>query len=82
MIIYRRVGSISFLPALAAAGALIIVAGIAATTIVIVGIAAGAARLLRVAGLGPLERPLPFARHDTIDGVVVRRSARIDTLQL
>lgn len=72
---YHRAGRIPVLPALAAAGALVIVCGIAVTTLAIVGVVACGIRLLRAVGLVPAERQLPFQGHDTIEGVVVNRSA-------
>jgi hypothetical protein len=75
---YHRVGKIPVLPALAAAGALVIVGGIAVTiavtTLAIVGVVAGSVRLLRTLGLAPAERRLAFQDHETIEGVVVNRS--------
>lgn len=71
---YHRVGRIPVLPALAAAGALVIVGGIAVTTLAIVGAVACGTRLLRAFGLAPAERRLAFQDRETIEGVVVNRS--------
>jgi hypothetical protein len=70
---YHRVGRIPVLPALAAAGALVIVGGIAVTTLAIVGVVAFGTRLLRASGLLGAERPRAFQPDDTIEGTVVNR---------
>ena len=72
---YHRVGRIPVLPALAAAGALIIVGGIAVTILAIVGVVACSARALRAFGIVVAEPRLPFEAGDTIEGVVVHRSS-------
>ena len=71
--------SYSVLPALAAAGVLVIVGGIAVTTLVIVAIIACGTGLLRAFGLVEAERRLGF-QPDFIEGVVVNRStaAKLD----
>jgi hypothetical protein len=71
---YQRIARIPVLPALAAAGALVIVGGIAVTILAIVGVVACGTKLLRVFGFVLSERRLPFHGDDTIDGVVVNRS--------
>ena len=72
---YRHVGKIPVLPALAAAGALVIVGGIAVTILAIVGVVACGAKLLRAFGLLLPEQRLPFQRVDTVEGIVVTRSS-------
>lgn len=72
---YHRAGRIPLLPALAAAGAIVIVGGIAATILAIVGILGCGAWLLRAIGLGATERGLATQSDDIIEGIVVNRSA-------
>ena len=75
---YSRVGRIPVLPALAAAGALVIVGGMAVTiavaTLAVVGVVACGARLLRTFRLAPSERRPACEDRDTIEGVVVNES--------
>lgn len=71
---YRRVGTIPVLPALAAAGALVMVGGIAATIVAIVGVVGYGTRLLRALGLVGTTRALRTHSDDIIEGVVVNRS--------
>ena len=72
---YHRVGRIPVLPALAAAGALVIVGGIAVTILAIVGVVRFGTRLLRTMGL-VRTRPALFSQgDDVIEGVVVDRSS-------
>ena len=62
------------LRALVAAAALMIVAGVATVTFVVVGVAACGVALLRAIGriIGrAAERNVPFRDHTTIEGVVV-----------
>lgn len=77
--IHLRVGRIPVLPALAAAGSLIIVGSIvvtmAVTTLAIAGVVACGTRLLRALGLVGAEPPLAFQGDDAIEGVVVNRSS-------
>lgn len=68
-----RPNSYPVLSALAAAGVLVIVGGIAVTTLVIVAIIACGTRLLRAFGLVGAERRLRF-QPDFIEGIVVNRS--------
>ena len=70
----HRVGRIPVLPALAAAAALVIVGGIAVTTLAIVGVIACGTQLLRALGFVSAAQRLQF-QDDTIDGVVVNRSS-------
>ena len=72
---YHRVGRIPVLPALAAVGAVVIVGGLAATILAIVGVAAVGTRLLRRVGLAGTTPALPVQRDDVIEGVVVDRPA-------
>ena len=71
---YHRVGRIPVLPALAAAGALVIVGGIAVTILAIVGVVGFGTMLLRTFGLVRTERALASEGDDVIEGVVVNRS--------
>ena len=74
---YHRVGRIPVLPALAAAGALVIVGGIAVTILAIVGVVRFGTRLLRTFGLVG-TRPAPRSHgDDVIEGVVVDRGAAV-----
>jgi hypothetical protein len=78
-ITYHRIGRSAALPALAGAGVLVIVGGIAAT-IAVTALAFGAvvavgARVLHAFGLGGTRRPLAFQADNTIEGVVVNRSS-------
>jgi hypothetical protein len=76
---YHRVGRSAVLPALAAAGVLVIVGGIAAmiavATLAIVAVVAVGIKVLRAFGLGGPKRSLTFRADDTIEGVVVKRSS-------
>jgi hypothetical protein len=72
---YHRVGRIPVLPALAAAGAIVIVGGIAVTILAIVGVVGFGTRLLRTFGLVGTERALASQGDDVIEGVVVNRSS-------
>lgn len=66
---FHHVGRISGLSALAAA---VVVAGVAAVALVIVGGAACAVWLARAAGrIGGAGRRVPLHDHDTLEGVVV-----------
>ena len=77
-IAYRRVGRSAVLPALAAAGVLVIVGGIAAmiavTALAVVGVVVLGVRLLHALGLGRTKRPVAFPADNTIEGIVVSRS--------
>jgi hypothetical protein len=73
-IIHHRVGRIPVLPALAAVGALVVVGGIAVTTLAIVGIIACGTRLLRAIGLVSAGPPVS-QNGDTIEDVVLSRSS-------
>ena|SRR5688500_14310151 len=85
-ITYRRVGRSALLPALGAAGVLVIVGGIAATiavvTVAIVGGLAGSATLLRAFGIGTTKRSFIFPAVDTVEGVVVNRSSAVSEPRL
>ena len=70
---YHRAGKIPVLPALAAAGAVVIVGGIAVTILAIVGVIGFGTRLLRTFGLVGTERALASEGGDVIEGVVVSR---------
>jgi len=71
-VIYHRVGRIPVLPALAAAGAIVIVSGIAVTILAIVGVVGFGTRLLRTFGLvGTGRAPASYGGDDVIEGVVV-----------
>lgn len=72
---YHRVGRITVLPALAAAGAIVIVGGIAVTILTIVGVVRLGTRLLRTFGLVGTKPALPSQGDDVIEGVVVSRSS-------
>ena len=72
---YHRVGRIPVLPALAAAGAIVIVGGIAVTILAIVGVVWLGTRLLRTFGLVGTKPALPSKNDDVIEGVVVSRSS-------
>lgn len=76
IVTYHRVGRIRLLPALAAAGAVVIVAGLAAATLVVVGVTAGAARLLL--GFRRRGRAMPDTVEDgrVIEGVVVESPSK------
>lgn len=76
---YHRIGRISVLPAVAAAGALVIVGGIAVTVLSIVGVIAWSTKALRALGFVVAEPRLPLEGDDTIEAVVVDRSST-DTL--
>ena len=69
--IYHRVGRIPVLPALAAAGAIVIVSGIAVTILAIVGVVGFGTRLLRTFGLVGTGRAPASYGDDVIEGVVV-----------
>lgn len=74
---YHRVGRISVVGALAAAGAVVVVGGIAATVLAIVGVAAVGAGLLRA--FGRIVAPRREAAIDDgriIEGVVVESSTQ------
>jgi hypothetical protein len=77
---YRRVGRIPVLPVLAAAGALVVLGGLAAliavTALAVAGVVAFGIRLLRAVGLlGVRSDRRPAVRGgDIIEGVVVNRS--------
>jgi hypothetical protein len=81
---YHRVGRSALLPALAAAGVLVIIGGIAAmiavTTLAIVAIVAVGIKVLRAFGLGGPRRSLALRADDTIEGVVVNRSSARNVL--
>ena len=72
---YRHVGKIPVLPALAAAGALVVVGAIAVTILAILGVVACGTRLLRAFGLALPSRRLPLQRGATVEGIVVTRSS-------
>ena len=72
---YQRVGRIPVLPAIAAAGGIVIVGGIAATILATVGVVACATRLLRALGLVATKRATASQGDDIIEGVVVNRSS-------
>jgi hypothetical protein len=72
---YHRVGRIPVLPAIAAAGPIVIVGGIAVSILAIVGIVGCGAWLLRALGLMGTERAPASQSDDIIDGVVVHRSS-------
>jgi len=70
--IYRRTSRISAVTALATIASVAIVVGVAAIMLVIVGVAACGAALLRVIGaIRPATSRVPVADHATIEGVVV-----------
>ena len=72
---YHRVGRIPVLPALVAAGAIVIFGGIAATILTIAGVVGCGARLLRALGLlGTGQAPVSQG-DGIIEGVVVKRSS-------
>ena len=71
---YQRVGRIPVLSVLAAVGAIVIVGGIAATILTIVGVVGCSTRLLRALGLVGTERAPAPRGNDIIEGVVVNRS--------
>ena len=73
-ITYSRVVRFRGLPALAAAGAIVIVGSIAATVLAIVGVVGFGTRLLRTFGLVETEPPLVSQVDDAIEGVTVNRS--------
>lgn len=69
---YHRAGRIAVLPALATVATAVMVAGVAAIALVIIGVAGCGVWLLRVFGrLGRAERHVPSEHHETIEGVVV-----------
>jgi hypothetical protein len=68
--IYHRAGRIPVLPALAAAGAIVIVSGIAVTILAIVGVVGFGTRLLRTFGLVGTGAPASNG-DDVIEGVVM-----------
>lgn len=69
---YHRIGRVSALPALAALAAAVMVAGLAAVVLLIVGGAACGVWLLRAVGrIGRADRRMPAQDHDTVEGVVV-----------
>jgi hypothetical protein len=70
-ITYHRVGKLSVPAALAAVAAAVVLGGLAAIAIAIIGVAVGAAWLLRAAGIGRAARRVPPQDHNTIEGVVV-----------
>ena len=71
-ITYRRVGRISALPALVTVAAAMMVAGVAAITLVIIGVAGCGVSLLRACGRsGRADRRVPAQDHQTIEGVIV-----------
>ena len=74
---YHRVGRISVIPALAAAGAVVVVGGIAATVLAIVAVAAAGAGLLRAVGriVAP-RREAAIEDAGVIEGVVVESSTQ------
>lgn len=72
---YHRAGRLPVLPAIAAAGAIVIVGGIAVTIFAMVGIVRCGAWLLRAVGLVGTERVLATQSDDIIEGIVVSRSA-------
>lgn len=72
---YHRVGRIPVLPALAAAGAIVLVGGIAVALFAMVGIIGCGAWLLRAAGLVATEPVLATPSGDIIEGMVVNRPA-------
>jgi hypothetical protein len=74
-ITYGRVGRSAVLPAVAAAGAIVVVGGIAVTILAIVGVVGFGTRLLRTFGLVGTERALASQGDDVIEGVVVNRSS-------
>ena len=59
---YHRAGRLSVPSALA----------VVAAAVVLGGVAAGAAWVLRAAGIGRAARRMPPPDHDTIEGVVVK----------
>lgn len=75
LITYHRVGRIRVLPALAAAGAMVMVGGIAVAILAIVGIVWCGAWLLRAVGLVPTKAGPAAQSDDIIEGTVVHRSA-------
>ena len=78
---YHRVGRSAVLPALAAAGVLVIVGGIAAviavTTLAVGAVVVVGIRLFQALGLGRTKRPLDFQADNTIEGVVVDRDSNL-----
>jgi hypothetical protein len=70
---YHRVSRISAGTALATIASVGIVVGVGAIMLVIVGVAASGAALLRAIGaIRPATSGVPVADHATIEGVVVR----------
>ena len=76
---YHRVGKSAVLPALVAAGLLVLVGGIAAivavTTLAIAGVVAIGITVLRAFGLGGSRRRMAFHDDKTIEGIVLNRSS-------
>jgi len=76
---YHRAGRLSLLPALAAVAAGLILAGVAAITLVVVGVAVCGIWLVRAIGRsGRAGRRTPVQDHQTIEGVVVRSTDVFD----
>jgi hypothetical protein len=72
---YRRVRSISVVPALVTVASVAIVVGVAAIVLFVVGVVACSAVLLRAIGvIRPGKSAVPVQDHATIEGVVVRSS--------
>jgi hypothetical protein len=72
LVTYHRAGRLSLFPALAAVAAAVMLAGIAAVALVIVGGTACALWLVRSVGrIGRPDRRVLAHDHDTIEGVVV-----------
>jgi hypothetical protein len=78
-ITYHRVGRIALLPALAVAGVVVVIGGIAAViavaTLAVFGVVALSITVLRAFVFGGRKRRLAFEADKTIEGVVVTRSS-------
>ena len=71
---YQRAGRIPVLPAIVAAGGIVIVGGVAATILAIVAVVACGTRLLRALGLLATQRAPASQGDDIIEGVVVNNT--------
>ena len=78
-ITYHRAGKMAVLPALAVAGVVVVLGGIAATiavtALVVVGVTACGLSVLRAVGLGGRPRGPAVGPDEIIEGVVVSRSS-------
>jgi hypothetical protein len=75
LVTYRRVVSIPLLPALAAAGIVVIVCGLAGTMLAVVGIVKCSKALFGTFGSDVLEHDAPPRRDHTIEATVVNQSS-------